>query len=74
MVVGMSRCCSVFFCREGKVSLNVWDTGFQWFWLCACGWVLQCRGLISVPCRKGGGGFRMVAESAPTEMRVKSAG
>lgn len=31
-------------------------------------------GLISEACRKGGGGFRMVAESAPTEMRVKSAG
>lgn len=31
-------------------------------------------GLISGACRKGGGGFRMVAESAPTEMRVKSAG
>lgn len=30
--------------------------------------------LISGACRKGGGGFRMVAESAPTEMRVKSAG
>lgn len=49
-------------------------TGFLCFSCVRTAGPCSSGGLILGACRKGGGGFRMVAESAPTDMRVKSAG